>query len=150
MRTVPHAHAAACRASARVRGPLNRASGRSHMPIQLKPPPLPSTDKRWRIVEATMRRHGWSGHALIESLHTAQESFGFLDDQALRYVAAGLRVPLSKVYGVATFYHFFTLKPQGEHSCVVCMGTACYVKGAEKVIAAVQNNFKVKPGETTA
>jgi bidirectional [NiFe] hydrogenase diaphorase subunit len=51
---------------------------------------------------------------------------------------------------VATFYHFFKLKPQGEHTCVVCMGTACYVKGAEKVIAAVQDNFKIKPGETTA
>jgi bidirectional [NiFe] hydrogenase diaphorase subunit len=119
------------------------------MPIQLKPPPLPSTDKRWRIVEATMRRHGWSGHALIESLHTAQESFGFLDDQALRYVAAGLRVPLSKVYGVATFYHFFTLKPQGEHSCVVCMGTACYIKGAPECLSAVEQKYDVKSGETT-
>jgi bidirectional [NiFe] hydrogenase diaphorase subunit len=53
------------------------------------------------------------------------------------------------VYGVATFYHFFTLKPQGEHTCVVCLGTACYVKGADKVIAAVQQRAKIRPGETT-
>jgi bidirectional [NiFe] hydrogenase diaphorase subunit len=119
------------------------------MSVQVKPPPLPSADKRWRILEATMRRHGWSGHALIESLHTAQETFGFLDDQALRYVAAALRVPLSKVYGVATFYHFFTLKPQGEHSCVVCMGTACYIKGAPECLAAVEEKYSVKAGETT-
>jgi bidirectional [NiFe] hydrogenase diaphorase subunit len=51
---------------------------------------------------------------------------------------------------VATFYHFFTLKPKGEHTCVVCMGTACYVKGAEKVINAIEENLKIKPGETTS
>ena len=96
-----------------------------------------------------MRRHGWSGHALIESLHTAQESFGFLDDQALRYVAAGLRVPLSKVYGVATFYHFFTLRPKGKHTCVVCTGTACYVKGANQLLDAVSQAAGIEPGQTT-
>jgi bidirectional [NiFe] hydrogenase diaphorase subunit len=119
------------------------------MSMQLKPPPLPSADKRWRIVESTMRRHGWAGHALIESLHIAQETFGFLDDQALRYIGAGLRVPLSKVFGVATFYHFFSLKPPGEHSCVVCMGTACYIKGAPECLAAVEEKYEVKAGETT-
>ena len=51
---------------------------------------------------------------------------------------------------MATFYHFFNLKPKGEHTCVVCTGTACYVKGADKVIAAVQENLKIKAGETTA
>jgi bidirectional [NiFe] hydrogenase diaphorase subunit len=97
-----------------------------------------------------MRRHGHESHALIEALHTVQESFGFLDEEALRFVASSLRVPLSAVYGVATFYHFFTLKPQGEHTCVVCRGTACYIKGASNILATVEEAYGVKPGETTA
>lgn len=120
------------------------------MPVELKRPPAPSDDKRWRIVEGTMRRNGYSPHALIETLHTVQESFAFLDDEALEWVSACLRVPLSKVYGVATFYHFFTLKPQGKHSCVVCMGTACYIRGAAKLVEEIETKYKVKPGETTA
>ena len=80
-----------------------------------------------------------------------QETFGYLDTQALRYVAISLRVPLSRAYGVATFYHFFTLKPAGEHTCVVCMGTACYIKGAPAVArSALQHDLGIKPGETTA
>jgi bidirectional [NiFe] hydrogenase diaphorase subunit len=111
--------------------------------------PSPSDDKRWKTVVATMRRHGNESFALIEVLHTVQESFGFLDDVSLRFVASSLRLPLSKVYGVATFYHFFSLKPQGEHTCVVCMGTACYVKGAGELMKAIQQVAHVKAGETT-
>jgi len=109
----------------------------------------PSNDKRWRIVEGTMRRHGYQSHALIEVLHTVQECFGFLDDVALRWVARSLRLPPSKVYGVATFYQFFTLKPQGEHTCVVCTGTACYIKGSTALLNAVDAAIKIKPGETS-
>lgn len=110
----------------------------------------PSEDKRWRLVSATMRRHGHAPHALIETLHAVQEAFGYLDDEALRYVSASLRVPPSKVCGVATFYHFFTLKPPGRHTCVVCMGTACYIQGSPALLAALQHQWGVKPGETTA
>lgn len=113
-------------------------------------PSRPSDDKRWRIVEATMRRHGYESHALIETLHSVQQTFGYLEPEALRYVASSLRVPLSKVYGAATFYHFFTLKPQGEHTCVVCMGTACYIKGAPNILASVSQRYGVQAGETTA
>ena len=119
------------------------------MPLTMKQPPAPSPDKRWRIVDATMRRHGYHRHALIESLHSAQECFGYLDETGLRYVAASLRVPLSKVYGVATFYHFFTLKPPGRHACVVCMGTACYIKGAADLLEAIERTYHVKGGQTT-
>jgi bidirectional [NiFe] hydrogenase diaphorase subunit len=97
-----------------------------------------------------MRRHGNAPSSLIESLHSVQEAFGYLDEKALRYVALSLRVPFSKVYGVSTFYHFFTLKPQGEHTCVVCTGTACYIKGAQKLLDAVSEQKGIKPGETTA
>jgi bidirectional [NiFe] hydrogenase diaphorase subunit len=87
--------------------------------------------------------------ALIEVLHKAQELFGYLEDDLLLFVAYKLKLPPSRVYGVATFYHFFTLKPKGEHTCVVCMGTACYVRGADKVISAIEQEHKIKPGETT-
>ena len=76
-------------------------------PIEVAPP---SDDKRWRIVNATMRRYGYKPQALIETLHAVQESFGFLDDESLSFVARRLNVPMSKAYGVATFYHFFSLK----------------------------------------
>jgi bidirectional [NiFe] hydrogenase diaphorase subunit len=112
-------------------------------------PSPPSDDKRWKIVEATMRRNGYRPSALIETLHTVQQSFGFLEDAALRFVAASLHVPLSQTFGVATFYHLFTLKPQGRHTCVVCMGTACYIKGAAAIRDAVQQAEQIKAGETT-
>jgi bidirectional [NiFe] hydrogenase diaphorase subunit len=76
--------------------------------------------------------------------------FGYLEPGVLLFVARGLKLPPSRVYGVATFYHLFTLKPQGEHTCVVCLGTACFVRGAEKLLAAVERIAHVKPGETTA
>lgn len=110
---------------------------------------LPSDDKRWRVVEATMRRNGYRPDALIETLHTVQESFGYLDDEALIFVSNALRVAPSQVYGVATFYHFFNLKPQGEHTCAVCLGTACYIKGTGKILEHLQNKYEVEPGATT-
>jgi bidirectional [NiFe] hydrogenase diaphorase subunit len=110
---------------------------------------MPSDDKRWRIVDATMRRHGYVGNSVIETLHTVQESFGYLDEPALRFVATSLNLPLSKVYGVATFYHHFTLKPQGKHACVVCLGTACYIKGSGKVLSDLEKKYGIKSGQTT-
>jgi bidirectional [NiFe] hydrogenase diaphorase subunit len=114
----------------------------------VKPSP-PSADKRWRIVDATMRRNGNQGHALIETLHSIQDAFGYLEPEGLRYVAMSLKIPLSQVYGAATFYHFFTMKPPGRHTCVVCTGTACYIKGAPALLAAMEKTFGIRPGETT-
>lgn len=113
-------------------------------------PSKPAEDRRWRLVNRTMRLHGNEPHALIETLHTVQESFGFLDVDALKYVAESLHVPLSIVYGVATFYHFFSLKPPGEHTCVVCMGTACYIGGAPAILDGINSHLGIHPGETTA
>jgi NADH:ubiquinone oxidoreductase subunit E len=111
------------------------------MAIETKKIEPPSSDKRWRMVDTTMRKHGYRSDALIESLHTMQECFGFLEEPGLKYIAQSLRLPLSKVYGVATFYHFFTLKPKGRHTCVVCMGTACYIKGAQNMLDAIQHEY---------
>lgn len=115
--------------------------------IQKIPPP--SDDKRWKIVDATMRRNGYQRDALIETLHTVQSSFGYLDTDSLTYVAKSLAVPLSSVYGVATFYHLFSLKPQGEHTCVVCTGTACYIKGAPQLLKHIETRYGITDGETT-
>ncbi len=108
-----------------------------------------SGDKRFKILETHMKRHLHKADALIEVLHKAQELFGFLDDGLMLFVAHHLKLPPSRVYGVATFYHFFTLKPKGAHTCVVCLGTACYVRGADRVLRAIEARAGVKAGETT-
>jgi bidirectional [NiFe] hydrogenase diaphorase subunit len=110
----------------------------------------PSDDKRWRAVDARLRRLGREPSALIEVLHAVQESFGYLDREGLAYVGSALGVPPSKVYGVATFYSFFTLKPAGEHTCVVCTGTACHITGARAVLDGIASDIGIRPGETTA
>lgn len=109
----------------------------------------PSGDPRFQLIDRTLKRLQYQQDALIEVLHTAQEAFGFLAEDLLIYIARQLKLPLSWVYGVATFYHFFSLKPQGEHSCIVCMGTACYVKRAAEIVAALQSEFGVEAGHTT-
>lgn len=96
-----------------------------------------------------MHKLGNERHALIETLHSVQEAFGYLDLPGLIYVAASLKIPLSQVYGVATFYHHFTLKPQGKHACVVCTGTACYIKGVPDLLKSIGACQGVEPGETT-
>ena len=120
------------------------------MMMQLAKPKPPSEDKRWKMIDVTMRRSGYSSHALIETLHGVQSALGYLDDPAMQYVADALGLPLSKVYGVATFYHLFTLKPKGEHTCVVCTGTACYIKGAAELVDALREKHGISLGETTA
>ena len=119
------------------------------MAVARAKPTAPTDDKRWKIVETRMRRLGNRPDALIEALHSAQEAFGYIDDGALRYVSETLSVPPSRVFGVATFYHHFTLKPQGEHTCVVCTGTACHINGAGEILMAIKAAMALKPRETT-
>ena len=126
-----------------------RALGTTPMPAYLAKIQPPSDDKRWKIVAATMKKLGNRPTALIEALHTLQQVFGYLDKPGLVFVAAVLKVPLSQVYGAATFYHYFTMKPQGEHSCIVCTGTACYIKGANALLKSIEAGERVKPGQTT-
>jgi bidirectional [NiFe] hydrogenase diaphorase subunit len=110
----------------------------------------PSGDKRFKLLEVTIKRHQFQQHALIEILHAAQELFGFLEFDLLYFIARQLKLPPSRVYGVATFYNFFSLRPKGEHTCVLCTGTACYVKGADALLAAMERLAGIKAGETTA
>ena len=106
-------------------------------------------DKRLKMLEAAMRRQQFQPDALLEVLHAAQELYGFLSTEVLTYIGRSLKVPPSRVYGVATFYNHFSLKPKGEHTCTVCMGTACYVKGAGETYAALRREFALDGAKTT-
>ena len=93
--------------------------------------------------------HGNRPGELINILHKAQHLFGYLPPEVQRIVAGRLDIPVSKVYGVVTFYSFFTMTPKGEHPISVCMGTACYVRGAEKVLDEFRRLLGINVGETT-
>ena len=109
-----------------------------------------STDNRFKYLDRALAKHQYRGDALIEVLHAAQELFGHLSQELLTYIAKSLKLPPSKVYGVATFYHFFSLKAKGEHTVTVCMGTACYVNGAAALLSTVEHACKCRAGDTTA
>ena len=111
-------------------------------------PALAVKDNREKMLERAMSRHGYSGAALIEVLHTAQELYGYLSLPLLRAIAHKLKLPPSRVLGVATFYHFFSLKPKGEHTFVVCIGTACYVAGGFGLVEKLEHRC-TKAGHTT-
>lgn len=86
---------------------------------------------------------------LIGVLHYAQEVFGYLPENVQWHIAQKLNIPSSTVYGVVSFYSFFTMKPRGEHVVNVCTGTACFVRGADKLKSELENQLKIKAGETT-
>ena len=116
--------------------------------MSISPPAAPIRDNRERLLERAMSRYQYSGDALIEVLHTAQELFGFLSPPLLKTIAHKLRLPPSRVLGVASFYHFFSLKPKGEHTFTVCLGTACYVAGALGLLEKLEHRC-AKAGHTT-
>ncbi len=109
----------------------------------------PSGDERFKKIDNQLRRLKYEKDALLEILNSAQELFGYLSEDLLIYIAKQLHVPLSRVYGVATFYHMFTFEPLGEHTCIICTGTACHVKGANRIIEAISDKFSISAGETT-
>ncbi len=87
--------------------------------------------------------------SLIKTLHYAQSIYGYLAQETQVYIAEALNVATSHVYGVVSFYTYFTDKPRGEHIIKVCIGTACYVKGAGKILDAISEQIGVKAGETS-
>ena len=110
--------------------------------------PHPSGDDRFNLIDKHLRRVQYGQDQLIETLHLAQDVFGYLDEGILLYLATALRLPPSRVYGVATFYHLFTFDPPGDHSCTVCTGTACFVKGADDIVAQLSEAHSVPAGAT--
>jgi len=110
----------------------------------------PSGDERYNAIDLTMKRFKHQPDALLEVLNSAQEAMGYLSEDLLIYIANQLQVPLSQVYGVATFYHMFTFEPLGEHNCIICTGTACHVKGSNRIVQSLSEEFGVSEGQTTA
>lgn len=107
-------------------------------------------DTRLKLLDAKIRSAGAKPEALIEVLHTAQGAYGYLPLPVLAYISKALHLPPSRVYATVSFYHFFSLQAKGEHRCLVCTGTACYVKGAQQVLQAVEQAFQLKAGQVTA
>lgn len=103
-----------------------------------------------RVIDPIIDKHRNEPGNLIPVLHDIQNEVGYLPPEIQQYVADEMNVPLSKIYGVVTFYSFFSLIPKGEHTIGVCMGTACYVKGAEDIVAEVKDQLGgVDLGETS-
>lgn len=88
--------------------------------------------------------------ALIMVLHRAQEIFGYLPEDVQKIVAKELDLPLAEVYGVTTFYSYFSLKPRGKYRIAVCLGTACYVRGAAELVSAIEKQLNIKVNDTTS
>lgn len=88
-------------------------------------------------------------HELINVLHKCQEHFGYLPAEIQEVISDNLNVPVAKIYGIVSFYSFFTMIPKGKHPVSICMGTACYVRGAEKVLDEFKKELKIEVGQTT-
>lgn len=111
---------------------------------------LPNTDPRVKLIAAKMKKEHYKPDALIEILHTAQNAYGYLPKDVLAYITQSLHLPPSRVYSTVSFYHFFSLKSKGEHTCLVCTGTACYVKGAQTILNEIERRLGLKAGQVTA
>ena len=107
------------------------------------------TAEQWAAVDALIKKYKAKPGALILVLEEVQEAIGYLPKPVMQRVALGLKVPFSEVYGVVTFYSFFTMAPKGKHTVRCCLGTACYVRGGKKLLDTLTETLKVQPGETT-
>lgn len=102
-------------------------------------------DKLDRFIDSLPTKDG----SLIQVLHHAQEIFGFLPKEVQLYIAKSLNIPPSKVYGVVSFYSYFTTEPKGKYKISVCLGTVCFVKGSDKILEQFEKELGIKVGETT-
>ena len=108
------------------------------------------TPKQERELRKFIKKHKDQPGAMMPVLQEAQGIYGYLPREVQTIIAEEMGVPLSQVFGVATFYSQFTLSPKGEHTVSVCLGTACYVKGADKILAAIEERLGIKAGECTS
>lgn len=105
--------------------------------------------KLYEKLDEVIERHKNVRGPLIQVLHAAQEIFGWLPEKVQVRIAKGLDIPLSEVYGVLSFYSFFSTVPRGEHTIRVCLGTACYVRGGKQVLEKFEQELGIGLGETT-
>ena len=101
------------------------------------------------FIKETCSKFNNDPQELINVLHGCQEHFGYLPAEVQEVISENLNVPVAKIYGVVTFYSFFTMTPKGKHPISICMGTACYVRGAEKVLEEFKKELGIKVGEST-
>ncbi len=107
------------------------------------------TPEQERKLRSVIEKHKTQPGGLMPVLQEAQDIYGYLPIEVQQMIADGLNISLSEVYGVATFYSQFSLTPKGEYRVSVCLGTACYVKGADKILEAVEKKLGIKSGECT-
>ena len=107
------------------------------------------TAEQWEAIDGIINKYRNQPGSLIPVLEEIQETIGYLPKTIQRRVALGLKIPFSEVYGVVTFYSFFTMVPRGRHTVRCCLGTACYVRGGKKNIDRLSSILKVGQGETT-
>ncbi len=100
-------------------------------------------------IQAIVKKHQGLKKNLIAILLDIQDACHYLPPESLRTVAEALKMPLIDVIGVATFYRAFSLTPRGEHTCLVCMGTACHVRGGPKILEEFERQLDVRSGDTT-
>ena len=101
-------------------------------------------------IDAILRKHNFSSSRIIQILSEIQVIHNYLPKDVLEYVSKQLRVPLSNIYSISTFYSSFSLKPRGKHLVTVCMGTACHVRGAPAVLARIEERLGIRTGNTTS
>ena len=111
--------------------------------------PFSSTPEQDQKLEEVLQELRGTQGAVMPALQKAQEIYGYLPIEVQQRVAAGLNVPLEEIYGVSTFYSQFTLNPKGQYKVSVCLGTACYVKGSQKVLDKLCSELGVEVGQTS-
>ncbi len=107
------------------------------------------TEEKLIALDEVISRHKGHRGSLIQCLHEAQEVIGYLPMEVQKKVADGLDIPIADVYSVVSFYALFSVQPKGEHEISVCLGTACYVRGADSVLSEIQDEIGIKAGETS-
>jgi len=106
-------------------------------------------EDKFEFIDRVIERYKEQKGAMIPILHSIQQKIGYLPEDVQAYVAEKLGVPLSEIYGIVSFYALFTTQPQGKHKISVCMGTACYVRGAGLVLDELEKKLGIRVGETT-
>lgn len=106
-------------------------------------------EKKHEFLESVISDNGHGADSLISMLQDIQSEYHYLPEESLRHIAKKLDLPLIQVYGVATFFKAFSLKPQGKHKCSVCLGTACHVRGAQSILGEFERRLGIQSGETT-
>lgn len=106
-------------------------------------------EQKYARIEQVIKDYGGNRNSLIQILHLAQGIYGYLPLEVQKFIAEKMDMPLSEVYGVVTFYSFFSTKPRGKYTIGVCLGTACYVRGGKKILDKLGEILEIGPGETT-